>query len=176
MYAFAQNDFLNNILHNLSMADKVALNWSSCDISEFLYPASCSNILLFFRGLLFASLLSICKATAISCAQVAALLLRLCNWPNGVMVRASASQSVDLGFISLVELCQKTLKNDIHSFSAWRLTQKGWCGKQAGKLACCVLGQDTLRDASVFMWQPGSGVKQSTLRGGPVYLKTSEKG
>ena len=32
------------------------------------------------------------------------------------MVRASASQSVDLGFIPLVESYQKTLKNGIHSF------------------------------------------------------------
>ena len=39
---------------------------------------------------------------------------------DGVVVRASASQSVDLGFISLVESYQKTLKNGIHSFPAWR--------------------------------------------------------
>ena len=36
------------------------------------------------------------------------------------MVRASASQSVDLGFIPLVESYQKTLKNGIRSFPAWR--------------------------------------------------------
>ena len=36
------------------------------------------------------------------------------------MVRASASQSVDLGFISQVESYQKILKNGIHSFPAWR--------------------------------------------------------
>ena len=35
------------------------------------------------------------------------------------MVRASASQSVDLGFISKVESYQKTLKNFIHSLPAW---------------------------------------------------------
>ena len=29
------------------------------------------------------------------------------NWHDGVVVRASASQSVDLGFISLVESYQK---------------------------------------------------------------------
>ena len=33
------------------------------------------------------------------------------NWGDGAVVRASASQSVDLGFISLVESYQKTLKN-----------------------------------------------------------------
>ena len=39
---------------------------------------------------------------------------------DGVMVRASASQSVDLGFNPLVESYRKTLKNGIHSFPAWR--------------------------------------------------------
>ena len=38
---------------------------------------------------------------------------------DGIVVKASASQSVDLGFISLVESYQKTLKNSIHSFPAW---------------------------------------------------------
>ena len=36
------------------------------------------------------------------------------------MVRASASQSVDLGFISLVESYQNTLKHGIYGFPAWR--------------------------------------------------------
>ena len=57
------------------------------------------------------------------------------------MVRASALQSVDLGFISLVESYQKTLKNGIHSFPAWRSAHRD--KEQAGKLACCVLGQGT---------------------------------
>ena len=47
------------------------------------------------------------------------------NRRGGVVVRASASQSVDLGFISLVESYQKTLKNGIHSFPAWRSAHKG---------------------------------------------------
>ena len=38
------------------------------------------------------------------------------NRRDGVVVRASASQSVDLGFIPLVESYQKTLKNGIYSF------------------------------------------------------------
>ena len=66
---------------------------------------------------------------------------------NGVVVRASASQSVDQGFIPLVESYQKTLKNDIYSIPAWRLAFMGGCGEQAGKFACCVLGQGTSRDA-----------------------------
>ena len=35
------------------------------------------------------------------------------------MVRTSALQSVDLGFIDQVESHQKTLKNGIYSFPAW---------------------------------------------------------
>ena len=62
---------------------------------------------------------------------------------DGVVVRASASQSVDLGFIPLVESYQKTLKNGIYSFPAWCSAFMGGCGEQAGKFACCVLGQDT---------------------------------
>ena len=68
---------------------------------------------------------------------------------DGVVVRASALQSVDQGFIPLVESYQKTLKNGIHSFPAWRSAFMGGCGEQAGKFACCVLGQGT------FMWKTG---------------------
>ena len=70
---------------------------------------------------------------------------RKCNIDrrDGVVVRASASQSVDLGFIPLVESYQKTLKNGIYSFPAWRSAFMGGCGEQAGKFACCVLGQGT---------------------------------
>ena len=62
---------------------------------------------------------------------------------DGVVVRAFASQSVDVGFIPLVESYQKTLNNGIHSFPAWRSAFMGDCGEQAGKFACCVLGQGT---------------------------------
>ena len=65
------------------------------------------------------------------------------NRRDGVVVRASASESVDLGFIPLVESYQKTLKNGIYSFPAWRSAFMGGCGEQAGKFACCVLGQGT---------------------------------
>ena len=64
------------------------------------------------------------------------------NRHDGVVVRTSASQSVDLEFDPLVESYQKTLKNGIHSFSAWHSTFKGGCREQAGKLDCCVLRQD----------------------------------
>ena len=46
------------------------------------------------------------------------------EWRDGVVVRASASQSIDLGFISQIELYQKTLKNGIHSFPAWHSANK----------------------------------------------------
>ena len=42
------------------------------------------------------------------------------NRRDGVVVKASTLQSVDLGFISQVESYQKTLKNGIYSFPAWR--------------------------------------------------------
>ena len=59
------------------------------------------------------------------------------------MVRASASQTVDPGFVPLVESYQKTLKNGTHGFPAWRSAFRGGGGEQAGKLACCVVGQGT---------------------------------
>ena len=62
---------------------------------------------------------------------------------DGLVVRVSASQSVDLGFIPLVESYQKTLNNGIYSFPAWRSAFRGGCGEQAVKFACCVLGQGT---------------------------------
>ena len=53
------------------------------------------------------------------------LIKELNDRRDGVVVRASASQSVDLGFIPLVDSYQKTLKNGIHSFPAWRSAHKG---------------------------------------------------
>ena len=65
------------------------------------------------------------------------------NRRNGAVVRAFTSQSVDIGFNPLVESYQKTLKNGIHSFPARRSAFSGSFEEQAGKFACCVLGQDT---------------------------------
>ena len=56
------------------------------------------------------------------------------------MVRAFASQSVDLEFITPVESYQMTLRNDTHSFPAWCSAFGGGCGEQPSKFAC-VLGQ-----------------------------------
>ena len=74
---------------------------------------------------------------------------------DGVVIRASVSQLADLGFNSLVESYQKTLKNGIHSFSARRSAFRKGCGGQAGKFACCILGQSTKREAPTFMWKTG---------------------
>ena len=63
------------------------------------------------------------------------------NRRDGVVVRVSTLQAVDLGFILLVESYQKTLRNGIHSFFAWHLAFRGGCGEQPGKFAGCVLGQ-----------------------------------
>ena len=49
-------------------------------------------------------------------AKVVLLFGKLRYRRDGVVVRAPASQSVDLGFIPLVESYQKTLKNGIRSF------------------------------------------------------------
>ena len=43
---------------------------------------------------------------------------------DGVAVRASAMQLVDLGFVSQVKSYQKTLKNGFHSFSDWHSAQQ----------------------------------------------------
>ena len=72
------------------------------------------------------------------------------NRRDGVVVGASASQSVDLGFIPLVESYRKTLKKGICNFPAWRSAFRGGCGEQAGKFACCVLGQGTKQDAPLL--------------------------
>ena len=65
------------------------------------------------------------------------------NQRDSVVVRASASQSVDLEFISLVESYQQTLKNGIYSFPPWHSAFMGCCGEQASKFVCCVVGQGT---------------------------------
>ena len=70
-------------------------------------------------------------------------VFQVCVQLDGVVVRVTALQSVDMGFIPLVESYQKTLKNGIHSFPVWHLPFIGGCGEQAGKFACCVLGQGT---------------------------------
>ena len=86
---------------------------------------------------------------------------------DGVVIRASVSQSVDLRLISQVESYQKTFKKWYSQRPCLGAQQIGivWRTSQQACLLC--LGQDTLRDASIFMWQTGDGAKQSTSRGGP---------
>ena len=69
-------------------------------------------------------------------------IYHLSNRHDGVLVRAYALQSVERSFISLVESHQKTSKNGIHRFPAWRSAQKRQYRENAGKLACCGPRQD----------------------------------
>ena len=57
------------------------------------------------------------------------------------MLRASALQSVDLGFISQVESLQKTLKNGIHSFPAWRSANRDSVENKPASLLVVSLGK-----------------------------------
>ena len=52
----------------------------------------------------------------------------------------STSHSVDLGFISLVESHQKTIKNVSTAFPAWHMEFKG-CYGEPGKLAVVSFGK-----------------------------------
>ena len=66
------------------------------------------------------------------------------------MVRASASQSVDLRFIFQVELCQKTLKNGIHSFCAWFSAHRDSVENKPASLLVVSLGK-TLNGMSLSL-------------------------
>ena len=63
------------------------------------------------------------------------------NRCDGVVVRASASQSVDLVFISQVESYQKTIKNGIYSFPAWRSANWDSVEKKPARLLVVSLGK-----------------------------------
>ena len=112
----------------------------------YLHPAflfSCISVLKSEDIRLLVILEPCCTQTSFRVTDTARTARFNYKLRDGVVVRAFASQSVDLGFIPLVESYQKTLKNGIRSFPAWRSAFRGGCGKQAGKLACCVLGQGT---------------------------------
>ena len=57
------------------------------------------------------------------------------------MIKASVSQSVDLGFTPLVDSYQKTLKNGIHSFPAWRLAHSVSVENKPASLLVVSLGK-----------------------------------
>ena len=63
------------------------------------------------------------------------------NRRNSVVVRAFSSQSVDLGFIFLVESYQKIFKNGIHSFPAWRSAHKDSVENKPTSLLVVSLGK-----------------------------------
>ena len=81
------------------------------------------------------------------------------------MVRAFVSQSVDLGFISQVESYQKTFKNGIHSFPAWRPASRDSVKNKPASLLVVSLGKAW--DSFIFLWQTGGGAKQFTYYCGP---------
>ena len=91
-------------------------------------------------------------------------ICELFNRRDGVVDRASASQSVDLGFIPQVESYQKTLKNGIHSFPAWRSSRRDSVENKRESLLVVSLGK------ALNGMPPASGgeAKQSTRCGGPV--------
>ena len=63
------------------------------------------------------------------------------NRRDGVVVGASALQSVDLGFIPKVESYQKTLKNSIHSVPAWRSARRDSVENKLASLFVVSLGK-----------------------------------
>ena len=65
------------------------------------------------------------------------------------MVRALASQSVSLGFISKVKSHQKTFKNGIHSFPAWRSANRDSVENKPASLLVVSLGK-------TLNWMPPS--------------------
>ena len=82
-------------------------------------------------------------------------------------VRASASSSVNLGFIPQVESYQKTLKNGIHSFPACRLAHRDSVENKPASLLVVSLGK-ALNGMPPSSCGRQMGAKQSTRRGGPV--------
>ena len=60
---------------------------------------------------------------------------------NDLIVKPSASQSVDLRFIPQVESYQMTLKNGIHSFSAWRSAHRDRVDNKPASLLVVSLGK-----------------------------------
>ena len=62
-----------------------------------------------------------------------------------MVVRASASQSVDLGFNPQVESYQKTLKNGTYCFPAWRSANRDSVENKLASLLVLSLGK-TLND------------------------------
>ena len=106
-------------------------------------------VMVFTRYVIFVFTLHHCnKIPSLRKSQHKTIAITICKAEyndrrDGVVVRASASQSVDLEFIPLVESYQMTFKNGIYSFPTWRSAFMGGCGEQAGKFAYCVLGQGT---------------------------------
>ena len=86
------------------------------------------------------------------------------------MVRLSGSQSADLGFIPQVDSYQKTFKNGIHSFPAWRSAHRDSEENKLASLAVVSLGK-------AFNRMPSSSCGRQVVRpsGVPVVVVQSHK-
>ena len=87
---------------------------------------------------------------------------RTTNWCDGVVVRTSTLQLVDLGFIPQVESYQKTLNNGIHSFSAW--CSANWDSVENKSASLLVLSLGKALNGMAERWQGN----KSTRHGCPV--------
>ena len=67
------------------------------------------------------------------------------------MVRASASEAVDLGLIPS-RVKTNDFKIGIHSFPAGRSALKEQCGEQAGKFSCGAVRKGSWRDSPILVW------------------------
>ena len=74
--------------------------------------------------------------------------------PDGLEVRASSLQSVDLEFISQVKSYQKSLKNGIHSFPTSRSAKRDSVEKKPASLLVASLGK-TLNGMSPSLCKTG---------------------
>ena len=72
---------------------------------------------------------------------------------DDAVAKASASQSVDLGFIFQVESFQKTLKNSIHSFPTWRSAKKRDRVENTPASSLVVPLGKALNGMPQFLWQ-----------------------
>ena len=88
---------------------------------------------------------------------------------NRGVVTASASQSIDLGFISPSRVIPKDFKKWYYlQFPCLALSIIGIVWRTSREACLLCPWARHLTDTSIFMWKIGGRAKQSTRRGGPV--------
>ena len=99
------------------------------------------------------------------------------NRRNGVVVKASSSQSIDLKLIFLIESYQQFLKM-IFTASLLGVQHNRDSVENKPAISLVVFMGKTLRPNGMppILWLTDSEAKQSTRCGYPIYLKTSKKG